>query len=267
MTQKKHTAWMDKKLAILFEHCVKATHLAMANQYPGGKILMIGEGAACFAGLDSFFSQLIGWGFATKMRDLAAEIERVEQFYRDLNHDRVDIELCPLIGRAIPVYLSQQGYTISELNNVSFLPLDAYQHQLPSEQIIIQAVIAKDHAEWAKNVALGFGYPEAQQQFLQYAGLPSVRAFAAYVRGEMVAGGTLAIHNGVADLAVTSTLPSYRGLGIQKHLINARLNYAKERQIDFAMVTTEPGSISDLNVQKSGFSCGYTRIKLVKALQ
>ena len=66
----------------------------------------------------------------------------------------------------------------------------------------------------------------------------------------------------VCDLGVTSTLPAYRGKGLQKKLLFTRLNFAKQHGMALATVTTEPGTISDLNIQKLGFHCAYTRIKM-----
>ena len=74
------------------------------------------------------------------------------------------------------------------------------------------------------------------------------------------------MHGCVADLGVTSTLPAYRNLGLQKLLLKERLQFAQNNGISLATVTTEPGSISALNVQKIGFHCAYTRIKLTLAL-
>ncbi len=81
-------------------------------------------------------------------------------------------------------------------------------------------------------------------------------------REKIVAGATVALHGEVCDLGVTSTIPAYRGKGLQKQLLLTRLNFAKKNGLVLATVTTEPGTISDLNIQKSGFRCAYTRIKM-----
>ena len=70
------------------------------------------------------------------------------------------------------------------------------------------------------------------------------------------------MHGDFCDLGVTSTLPAYRGKGLQKQLVKIRLSAAKRQGLSWATVTTEPGSVSDINVQKVGFHCAYTRIKM-----
>lgn len=223
----------------------------------------ISGGAACFAGVDCFFSQVIAWGFLSKPKQFLSEIELIEQFYLQLNHPRVDIELCPLVGSNLAFFLSQRGYLISELSHVSFLDFKNYRHKhLPQDEFIVQRLVPEHFQQWAQTVAIGFNFPEAQQQFLSYAQLPGVAVFAITHNGLMVAGATLAIHDDIGDLGVTSTLPAYRGKGLHKRLLFARLNYAKDLGLNLATVTTTPGSISDLNTQKAAFCTAYTRIKM-----
>ena len=113
--------YLTKELALDIESCIKQTHIEMTRSFPLGKILDLGEGAACFAGFSSFFSQVIAWGFNLKPKQFKPQIQSIEQFYRALGHARVDIELCPLVGNDLPIALSQRGYEITEMNNISFL--------------------------------------------------------------------------------------------------------------------------------------------------
>ncbi|KTD10711.1 putative Acetyltransferase, GNAT family [Legionella gratiana] len=254
---------ITKNLAAQMESCIKQTHIEVTKQYPQGKILEINGGAACFSGFDSYLSQVVGWGFNTSLKQFKTEIECIEHFYRNLNHSRVDIELCPFVGNELAVFLSQRGYCISELNNVSALDLKTYQPaDFDKNALMIKEIESDEISEWAAQVALGFGAPEAQDQFIHYAQSTGVSVFAAYDNEVIVAGATIAIHGDFCDLGVTSTLPGYRGKGLQKKLLLARLNFAKQHHLAWATVTTEPGSISDENVQKIGFHCAYTRIKM-----
>lgn len=254
---------ITKDLAAQMEGCIKQTHIEVTRQYAIGKVLEISGGAACFSGFDSYLSQVIGWGFATSPKQFKAEIECIEQFYKVQNHARVDIELCPFVGNDLAVFLSQRGYGLSELNNVSALDLDTYS---PIEPLMgtleVRLVRPEELDVWATRVALGFGYPEAQKQFYHYVRAKGVKAFAVYDKDVIVAGAVIAVDGQFCDLGVTSTLPAYRGQGLQKKLLQARLNYAKDLGLDWAVVTTEPGTISDANVQKLGFGCVYTRIKM-----
>jgi GNAT superfamily N-acetyltransferase len=254
---------ITKGLAAQMECCIKQTHIEVTKQYAEGRVLEINGGAACFSGFDSYLSQVVGWGFATPPKHFAAEIKRIEHFYQTQNHSRVDIELCPFVGNELAVFLRERGYGITELNNVSALNLQFY--ELSDDTVspfIIKEVQLSELKKWSKQVALGFGYPEAQDQFFHYVHAKGVKAFAVYDKGLIVAGSLLAMHEDFCDLGVTSTLPAYRGKGLQKKMLTTRLNFAKKQGLAWAIVTTEPGTISDANVQKMGFQCAYTRIKM-----
>lgn len=255
--------YVTKNLAAQIESCIKKTHIEVTNTYLNGTILEIGGGVACFSGFDSYLSQVVGWGFQTNAKQLTSEIAIIEEFYKSIRHQRVDIELCPFVGNELAVFLGQRGYQLSELNNVSVLNLNHYHvPTFEDNSLVIREIQKNELQEWAKKVALGFAAPEAQEQFYHYAKAQGVRVFAAFKGNELVAGATLAIHDDFCDLGVTSTLPAYRGQGLQKKLVHARLMAAKQQGATTATVTTEPGSISDCNVQKTGFHCAYTRIKM-----
>jgi GNAT superfamily N-acetyltransferase len=79
--------------------------------------------------------------------------------------------------------------------------------------------------------------------------------------GEPIATGSLAIHEGVALLAGASTIPARRGLGAQGLLLAARLDEARRRGCELAMMVAEPGSTSQRNAERRGFRVAYTRTK------
>lgn len=254
---------VTKTLAEAIESCIKQTHIEVTRQYPCEQIMEINGGAACFSGFQSFLSQVVGWGFLTNPKQIKAEIRTIEHFYKSLHHPRVDIELCPYVGNEIAIVLSERGYKISELNNVSVLDLTTYSIlNIAEEPFVIKEIAASEFGIWAKKVALGFGYPEAENQFNYYAKAKGIKVFAAYFEGKIVAGATIALHGEVCDLGVTSTLPEFRGRGLQRQLLIARLNNAKQSGVKIAAVTTEPGTVSDRNIQKMGFHCAYTRVKM-----
>lgn len=255
--------YITKETALAMESCIKQTHIEVTKQYTDGQILEINGGAACFSGSESYLSQVVGWGFYTKIKQFKSEILTIEHFYKSLNHPRVDIELCPYTGNDLAVFLSQRGYSLSELNNISALDLTSYKPvDCSTANFIIREMKQNELNDWANRVAAGFGYPEAEEQFTYYAKAKGTTAFGVYDQDKLIAGATIAVHGDVCDLGVTSTILAYRGKGLQKNLLIARLNYAQKQGLSLATVTTEPGSISDLNIQKVGFCCAYTRIKM-----
>ena len=72
------------------------------------------------------------------------------------------------------------------------------------------------------------------------------------------------LSDGVAQLCGAATLPEHRRRGIQSALLRARLLEAAHRGADIAVVTTQPGSKSQENVQRAGFALLYARAILVR---
>jgi GNAT superfamily N-acetyltransferase len=85
-------------------------------------------------------------------------------------------------------------------------------------------------------------------------------------RGGVVAGGaSMRISEGVAQLTGAATAPAHRRHGVQTALLSARLADAVRAGCEIAVVTTQPGSKSQQNVQRRGFHLLYTRAVLVKS--
>jgi GNAT superfamily N-acetyltransferase len=130
---------------------------------------------------------------------------------------------------------------------------------------------------WLDVVVDGFAHPDTQ-------GVPSHEAFsrdvlaraerdfaaAGVVRylalrdGVPAGAASLRIAAGVAQLARSATAPAHRRRGIQTALLAARLADAGAAGCDIAVVTAQPGSKSQQNVQRRGFHLLYSRAILVK---
>lgn len=259
---------IDKSFSQKIESCIKQSHLNVVNEAKsrGAKVdsLTIGSGAACFLGSQSFLSQVIAWGFAEGALEFEAELKKMEDFYQGCQFSEVNIELSPLCGPDVVSLLAEEGCCVTEVNNISVLDLQNYT-QPPLANEVVQTPVS-DLSEWARVIAEGFSLPKENEQFELYAASSDIIAFHCLGDGVMAAGGTVAIHGDICDLGVTSTLPASRGKGMQKALLHARLGYAKGRGVRYACVTTEPGSVSDINIQKIGFQIAYTRLKFSKRL-
>ena len=85
------------------------------------------------------------------------------------------------------------------------------------------------------------------------------------LRDGVIAGGaSLRMTEGIAQLTGAATAPAHRRRGVQTALLLARLTDAAAAGCDIAVVTTQPGSRSQQNVQRRGFDLLYTRAVLVK---
>ena len=97
--------------------------------------------------------------------------------------------------------------------------------------------------------------------------ISEIAGFVPYIarrNGEVAGAGGMRIANGVAQLCGAGTLPAHRRRGVQTALLQHRLADAGRAGCDVAVVTTQPGSVSQQNVQRQGFELLYTRAILVK---
>jgi GNAT superfamily N-acetyltransferase len=82
--------------------------------------------------------------------------------------------------------------------------------------------------------------------------------------GVIAGGAGLEVFDDVAHMAGAATAPAHRRRGIQSALLAARLRDATAAGCNIAVVTVQPGSRSQQNVQRQGFHLLYTRAVLVK---
>src|SRR5690606_13940741 len=76
-------------------------------------------------------------------------------------------------------------------------------------------------------------------------------------------GGLRISSEGIAQLCGAATLPEHRRRGVQAALLAVRLSAAAAAGCDLAVVTTQPGSTSQQNVERCGFRLAYVRAVLV----
>jgi GNAT superfamily N-acetyltransferase len=103
----------------------------------------------------------------------------------------------------------------------------------------------------------GYGYTspaaEAGRIFAQYGyAAPGFACFLAKHDEHPAAIGVLHLHHTSALVDGGATLPDYRGWGLQKVLLAARIRYAKEHGAQHAFSRTGSGSISQANMHKLG---------------
>jgi GNAT superfamily N-acetyltransferase len=95
--------------------------------------------------------------------------------------------------------------------------------------------------------------------------VPGVFRYLARLDGRPVGEAAMSIQGDIAQIAGAGTLPSFRGRGVQKALLQQRLDDASAAGCRLAVVTTAPGTRSQDNVMRRGFELLYARAILVKA--
>jgi GNAT superfamily N-acetyltransferase len=236
----------------------------------------IAGGISVYAGQNSPMNKVIGLGFDGPI-DLGA-LEDVEREWR-ARDEAVRIELSILADASIPVALSERGYHVHGFENVLARPLGPEPATDAPRGITVERLQKEDERTWIDIAVAAFthldGTGSAADDSSQIAAMeevigdvlaaPGMQPYLARLDGRPVGEGALCLAgDNIALLAGAGTLPDARGRGVQKALLQRRLADARETGADLAVVVTAPGTRSQENVMRRGFSLLYTRIILVK---
>ncbi|KAL4862482.1 hypothetical protein BDV12DRAFT_190400 [Aspergillus spectabilis] len=197
------------------------------------------------------------------------DIDRIERFYGRLNIQPY-IDVCPFAHSSTMDVLRARGYSSCGGLNVHTLPLMEYEvGDEQTEDIDITRVFGEeDKTQFVNSSIEGFESGgrdlELRRTLAHTATLqPEARVYLAEINGQVAGGAGMAFlstrFGRVAELYISSTVPKFRGKGVQTALLRKRLAEAKNSGIGIAVVNTWPGSASVRNVDRVGFKLVYTR--------
>jgi GNAT superfamily N-acetyltransferase len=277
----------SRTMAARIERAECATILDFAGQAQArgtdAVIHRIGGGAAVFAGPGQPFNKVAGLGFA----DLdSASLDEMERVFDALGAE-LRVELATIADPHVGKLLTHRGYELAGYENVLGLALDVavIESLTPALEadaaraVIVSRAAPDETRLWIETVADGFGHldqfdgPPPTESFEREtivnvfsasSGTPGMALYLARRDGEVAGGGAIRISDGLAQLAGAATLPPHRRRGVQSALLRARLLDAARQGCDLAIVTTEPASKSQQNVQRAGFTLLYARAVLIR---
>ncbi len=224
--------------------------------------LQLDGACAAFCGVGSPLSRVVGLGIGAPVDDAA--LEHVVAFYRDRGAS-CQIELSAYADSSLLRALAGRPSRPRAWKLVMVHDLaPATPAPLPPGITIEPAT---DVELWARTVEHGFsGRPTEDPRALDIArtvfALAGARCLLARIDGVPAGGGFVAITDGWAALASGSTLPAFRGRGVQQALVEARLALARAAGCQRAIVSVEPGTASHRNMVRGGFRDAVTRIRL-----
>jgi GNAT superfamily N-acetyltransferase len=235
-------------------------------------VIPVAGGAACYAEDGSPLNKVVGLGFGgAPTGDALDEIEQAFVARGAATH----VELTNLADPAIGATLTSRGYQLVSFENVLGRSLPGELQPITPSGIEVR--VSDDRAAWLDVVVDGFAHPDEEgvpshEEFpreivekaiadIEHAG---ATAYLAYRGGAVSGGASMRMSDGVAQLTGAATAPNHRRRGVQTALLAARLADAARAGCDIAVVTTQPGSKSQQNVQRRGFHLLYTRAVLVK---
>ncbi len=239
-----------------------------------GFVIAIAGGVASFAEPDSPFNKVAGLGFGG-VPDLA-ELAETERAFASRGAP-VQIELAHLADPGIGALLTGRGYRLVSFENVLGRALEPAPERVTPAGVEVRLSGDDEFEAWLDVVAEGVAHPDtdgvpSHEEFPREVVENAERDFSAagvvrYIarRGGVIAGGgSFRRTEGIAQLTGAATAPAHRRRGVQTALLSARLADAAAAGCDIAVVTTQPGSKSQQNVQRRGFDLLYTRAVLVK---
>jgi len=239
------------------------------------QVWQVAGGAAVLAGAGSPFNKVCGAGFAGP-GELPAW-EHIEREH-DARQASIQVESSTLADPRLATMLTARGYRLVGFENVLARRLtDAVGS--PSSETAVAIVDQADAPAWRQTVTTGFLHadvfdgPPSHESFdgsvldrtyELFGAVPGVVRLLAHRDGQIAGGASLYLHDGIALMCGAATLPAHRRRGVQAALLHARIAYARTAGCDLAVVTTQPGSKSQENVQRVGFELIYSRAILVR---
>jgi GNAT superfamily N-acetyltransferase len=218
---------------------------------------------AVFDGIASPITQTFGLGIFEELS--ASALDVIERFFLDRKAP-VDHEVSPLAGVAALNLISTRNYRPIEISNVLYRRVEP-PAAVSDGRIRVHVIGSEEGQLWTRVHASGWSHehPELADFLLESGAIAAAReqnlCFLAEVEGTPGAAGVLGIHDGVALLAGSATIPELRRRGLHRAILDERLRYAFDHGCDLAMMVAEPGSDSQRNAESKGFRIAYTRTK------
>jgi GNAT superfamily N-acetyltransferase len=267
-------------LARRIDHCELSMVTGMAEAARAARVedvqvWPVAGGAAVLAAPGSPLNKVIGVGFGDPgdPEDWA----RIEGEH-DRRQVRVQVECSTLADPRLAGMLTTRGYRLVGFENVLARRLADDITPAIATDASVFPVSEADAALWNDTVITGFLQPDVfdgppshesfdrsmlERTYELLGAIPGFVRMIAHRQRHVAGGGALYTHEGIALMCGASTLPAHRRRGVQSALLHARLAQARSVGCELAVVTTQPGSKSQENVQKVGFELIYSRAILV----
>jgi GNAT superfamily N-acetyltransferase len=228
------------------------------NRASGGASLPLGGGFAHFRGPAHPLNQALG--LLDPIPE--AQLAEAEVF---LGSPTV-LELSPGADAALWPLLARRGYRVHQFQQQLARDLeDLPQAGCPRE---VRPIRRSESELQARIVAAGFlDTDDWQAQDAVFAvpfGLLGSLRFLALVDDEPAGGATLGWVEGVAMLSGDAVLPRFRGRGLQKAMIQARLLAARDLGCDLATASTLPSTPSQRAYEACGFRVAYPKVEMAR---
>ncbi len=250
----------------------------IAVRNPGARAVVtpVAGGQAVFAATGSPMNKAIGIGFGATIDEAA--LEAIEQSWRERG-EPMRFELSSLAEPSLAPTLTARGYRLTGFENVMGRAVAADDVDARPAGMRITQLPQEDWRTWLDVALDGFAAPDGSAPgeevypreaiegiFVDMAATPGLVRYLLEIDGTPAGAASIRMDDGLAQLCGAATLPAFRRRGVQAALLSRRLADARQAGCDLAVVTVQPGSKSQANAMRQGFSLLYTRVILIKPL-
>ncbi len=226
----------------------------------GAEFRAVGGGFAAYVGAGHMLNQALCMGFDGAVDE--SELDAMESLLAQ-GGAPIKIEVPSFAAPEFFAQLAQRRYRITEFQQVLVRPLTEADAK-GDDDARVRLILPDEGELFSRLVSAGFmgqnELPNEGPAFLPKGHVEGTSRFIALVDGEPAGAGTMGIADGIATLAGTSTLPRFRGRGIQTALVRTRLRLARLSHCEYATTAALPGTSSFRNMRRLGFEVLYRSV-------
>jgi GNAT superfamily N-acetyltransferase len=228
------------------------------NQAAGGVSRPLGGGFVHFRGEGHPLNQALGLVDPVTEEALAD----AEALLTLGGHPAV-LELSPGADPGLWPLLASRGYQVHQFQQLWTRSLEGAIPAFPGQDVRLAG--AGEAERYSRLVGAGFSdrddWSDLEPVFRVSLDVEGACGFLVFLDGQPAGGGMLGMVDGVALLSGDAVLPKFRGRGLQKALIAARLALA-QGTCDIAIASTAPGTYSQRAYEACGFCAAYPKVEM-----
>jgi len=187
----------------------------------------------------------------------------------------VEIDLCPHADASVTALLGRRGYVVNAFSNTYVRTLDGVEDRASPDIEILPAADAG--ALFVDASVAGFSlqaHQRPRELLVALARIAQAREdtalFVARIDGHVAGSAGLAVmdtpRGRIGELYIASTLPGFRGRGVQTALLQARLAAARDAGCALVFVGARPANTSARNTERAGFGLAFTKSTFARPL-
>ncbi len=231
----------------------------------------IAGGFALYVAPGSPLNVLLGAGLHGRVSP--AEIDLLERFYMDRGTSAA-VSLSPFADESLITLLGGRGWILTDFENVLVRQLAGLEGSPEAVESTAEGAAVRvagdpdERARWASisataSVIPDEASPEVARLSAASASRDDMTLLIGTVGGKDAGVAALWPDGGLCWMTEDATLPEYRRQGVQTALLAERMKIAARAGCRLAVADARPGSESQRNMERLGFTVAYTRVEMI----